>query len=108
MTQEAFGKLKPGSAIYIAYPNRQQDVVEQYLMKINRKHQAKDGLWDVWKARGDFIYFQEDEDDPYRFGWDIYRDKDIVLEGVHVESATTTVPDVFKKHLVTNIFEKEK
>ena len=105
MTQEAFRKLKPGSTIYIAYPNQQQDVVEQYLMKINHKRQSADG---PWKVRADFIYFQEDEDDPYRFGWDIYRDEDIVLEGIHVESATTTVPDVFKKHLVTNILEKEK
>ncbi len=104
MTVMEFQNLKPGITVFIKHPNDEQDVMEHYLLKVNSaKRKSEHG---PWKVRGAFVYFQEDEDDPSRFGWDVYTGADIELQGVHIDVASKTVPDMFKKTLIRRIIEK--
>lgn len=105
MTVMEFQRLKPGSTIFVKAYNHDRDVIEFYLMKINKARRTSET--GPWRVNGDFIYAQQqDEDDTSDFKWGIFSGKDINLQGVHIESASQTGGGAFKRHLLVNAFEK--
>lgn len=107
MTIEKFSKLKPGDIILLKDTTYEEvNVVKAYFMKVTRTGQlgSPQGRWgkNIW---ADYIYAVYSEDQQLDYG--VYWNAKVNLTGQHMPMISTKGGDVFKKHLVQDLFEKK-
>lgn len=102
MTVKEFEAIKPGDVVTFEYTdNEVYNFSEAYYMKVIKVTKTATG----WNVQSDYIVAQYESSDEVDYGVEYDAPTEISLK--HITAFNKRGGDIFKRHLVQDIFEKK-